>query len=441
MKENNGIIWGFLMSFFPGAMRLFSMFPRSVYMALLIISVVFMLILFILRKKYRNAWLYCIPFAIVSLIVWCGYFSLHPVEKSYDLYTLTDFDKVPKELVEKADAGDVDAQIEVAMSLMTMQTGENGTYEINQYSDLERIRHYASMAAENNSSQGYLLAGIAKYYGIGGPVLRNQAINDFEKSIELDPNNRDAYVNLLRIDSLKYTHPEKFQKYNSSLEELIDKENRHAVAVLDSLYMLFRKPELSKEDLRSFLERHDDVMHEYLPKNQEIVYTLLIQLSRFNDNENLDKYFSYYNNPRSLNSLRILSHIDKWQLNNQSENVDSLLTLAPSVMLEAVMDNANEIAVGPYLDLIIGNEYINQLYAESSISKYRRDSIIALSIPYLQNLNRNLKPKITKKSLRDVEPSDSTETIVFELSSSYSMDGEFNGSASHSFQPKIVRLP
>lgn len=441
MKENNGIIWGFLMSFFPGAMRLFSFFPRSVYMALLILSVVFMLILFIVRKKYKNAWLYCIPFAVVSLIVWSSYFSLHPVEKSYDLYTLTDFDKVPKELVEKADAGDVDAQIEVVMSLMTMRTDENGNYRINQYSDLDRIRHYASMAAENNSSQGYLLAGIAKYLGVGGPALRNQAINDFEKSIELDPENRDAYINLLIIDSLRYTHPEKFEKYSTILNDLINKENSYAVSVLDSLYVLFRKSDLAREELSSFLERHDDVMQEYLPKNQEIVYTLLIQLSRFNDNENLDKYFSYYDKPRSLNSLRILSHIDNWQLHNQSENVDSLLALAPSVMLEAVMENAREIAVGRYLDLVIVNEYFNQLYAESAISRHRRDSIINLGKSYLQSLNKNLTPKISKKSLRNIAHTDTTKILVFEVNPSYSMEDEFGGSYSYSFQPEIVRLP
>ena len=79
MRENNGIIWGILATFFPGAMRLFSIFPRWTFFMVAALVSAAAFILYIFREKYQKGWQTCVPIIVISLVV--GLFSYQVPEQ------------------------------------------------------------------------------------------------------------------------------------------------------------------------------------------------------------------------------------------------------------------------------------------------------------------------------------------------------------------------
>lgn len=430
MNENNGLIGGILLNFFPGAMRLFFYFPPVTYMILAIVSLIICLILLFLRQKFRKAWVYFIPVALISFGIWCSYHHKLPDQQ---IRVITDFDALPKDLVESADAGNVDAQIEVAMRLVKSHQADGG-FQITPFSEIQKINHYATLAAENNSSAGYTLLGILKYFGLNGPQLKNQAIDCYVKAIELDRNNKDAYTNLLSIDSLEVTHPKLYEHYLMEFENMINEEDRHAQAVFDTLYTISH----DKTRLANYLSAHNKVFHDYLPNNQDILYSLLNILASHENYDDIAEFSPYLTEPRAINSIRILPYIKTWQLNKYSKDIDSLLAICPSPVLNAILDIKEILKLDDYTDIIIQNEYANQLYIEGRCSKEERDSVIMANDKYMQKLLYQLQPIISRKLMHKGMPVDSCETIIFAAHAKYSYN---SGEASYTFTPAIVKLP
>jgi len=70
-------------------MRLFFYFPPVTYMILAIVSLIICLILLFPRQKFRKAWVYFIPVALISFGIWCSYHHKLPDQQ---IQTITDFD-------------------------------------------------------------------------------------------------------------------------------------------------------------------------------------------------------------------------------------------------------------------------------------------------------------------------------------------------------------
>lgn len=134
----------------------------------------------------------------------------------------------------------------------------------------------------------------------------------------------------------------------------------------------------------------------------------------------------------------MLPYIKTWQLNKYSKNIDSLLAICPSPVLNAILDKKEILKLDDYTDIIIQNEYANQLYIEGRCSKEERDSVIMANDKYMQKLLYQLQPIISRKLMHKGMPVDSCETIVFAAKARYSYN---SGEASYTFTPAIVQLP
>ena len=134
----------------------------------------------------------------------------------------------------------------------------------------------------------------------------------------------------------------------------------------------------------------------------------------------------------------MLPYIKTWQLNKYSKNIDSLLAICPSPVLNAIIDKKEILKLDDYTDIIIQNEYANQLYIEGRCSKEERDSVIMANDKYMQKLLYQLQPIISRKLMHKGMPVDSCETIVFAAKARYSYN---SGEASYTFTPAIVKLP
>lgn len=134
----------------------------------------------------------------------------------------------------------------------------------------------------------------------------------------------------------------------------------------------------------------------------------------------------------------MLPYIKTWQLNKYSKNIDSLLAICPSPVLNAILDKKEILKLDDYTNIIIQNEYANQLYIEGRCSKEERDSVIMANDKYMQKLLYQLQPIISRKLMHKGMPVDSCETIVFAAKARYSYN---SGEASYTFTPAIVQLP
>ena len=134
----------------------------------------------------------------------------------------------------------------------------------------------------------------------------------------------------------------------------------------------------------------------------------------------------------------MLPYIKTWQLNKYSKNIDSLLAICPSPVLNAILDKKEILKLDDYTNIIIQNEYAYQLYIEGRCSKEERDSVIMANDKYMQKLLYQLQPIISRKLMHKGMPVDSYETIVFAAKARYSYN---SGEASYTFTPAIVQLP
>lgn len=125
-------------------------------------------------------------------------------------------------------------------------------------------------------------------------------------------------------------------------------------------------------------------------------------------------------------------------MNKYSKNIDSLLAICPSPVLNAILDKKEILKLDDYTNIIIQNEYANQLYIEERCSKEERDSVIMANDKYMQKLLYQLQPIISRKLMHKGMPVDSCETIVFAAKGRYSYN---SGEASYTFTPAIVQLP
>lgn len=125
-------------------------------------------------------------------------------------------------------------------------------------------------------------------------------------------------------------------------------------------------------------------------------------------------------------------------MNKYSKNIDSLLAICPSPVLNAILDKKEILKLDDYTNIIIQNEYANQLYIEGRCSKEERDSVIMANDKYMQKLLYQLQPIISRKLMHKGMPVDSCETIVFAAKARYSYN---SGEASYTFTPAIVQLP
>ena len=125
-------------------------------------------------------------------------------------------------------------------------------------------------------------------------------------------------------------------------------------------------------------------------------------------------------------------------MNKYSKNIDSLLAICPSPVFNAILDKKEILKLDDYTNIIIQNEYANQLYIEGRCSKEERDSVIMANDKYMQKLLYQLQPIISRKLMHKGMPVDSCETIVFAAKARYSYN---SGEASYTFTPAIVQLP
>lgn len=438
MRENNGIIEGLVMMVFPGAMRIFSLIPRLYFFIIAIAAVLIAVILYTFKDKYRSGWVNCIPVAVIALII--GLFSYPKVDSEIrDGITVSTQNTVPEELLAKADAGDVQAQIDVVMALMRANKDADGNGQISLCSDMERMNKYASLAAENESSTGYVLSGIMKMFGIGGPKLKNQALSDFKKAIELDPKNKDAYVNLLRIDSLRITHPEEFSYYYQRIVEIADEEERHIRSVLDSLYVLFQKSDLSKDELSGYLDRYDSVIQPVLSDNREVLVTLLNMLAMRGCEGYIPKYEHHLGNDRFLTPITVLPHIETWNLNRYSKDLDSLLRISAHPMLNAAIDFAEELDLDEYTKASVEKEIAYRDFSEGRLSRKEYDELVAQNKKSVNQAVMSLRPIIGRRGIIS-ELKDSTYSLIFGISIKFKIATDFSASAAHSYTPQLTLL-
>ena len=426
------------MMIFPGAMRIFSLIPRLYFFIIAIAAVLIAGILYAFKDKYRNGWVNCIPVTVIALLI--GLFSYPKVNPEVrDGITVSTQNTVPEELLAKADAGDVQAQIDVVMALMHANKGADGNGQISLCSDMERMNKYASLAAENESSTGYVLSGIMKMFGIGGPKLRNQALSDFKRAIELDPNNKDAYVNLLRIDSLQITHPEEFSYHYQKLVEIAEEEEKHIRSVLDSLYVLFQKPDLSKDELSGYLDRYDSVIQPVLPYNREVLVTLLNVLAMRGCEGYIPKYEHHLGNDRFLTPITVLPHVKTWNLNRYSKDLDSLLRISAPPMLTAAMDFAGELGLDEYIKASVEKEIAYRDFSEGRLNQKEYDELVAQNKRSVNQAVMSLRPIIGRRGVTS-ELKDSTYSLIFGVSSTFKISTDFSAAAEHSYTPQLTLL-
>lgn len=146
-----------------------------------------------------------------------------------------------------------------------------------------------------------------------------------------------------------------------------------------------------KPDWR-IISAHNKVFHDYLPDNQDILYSLLNILASHKNFDDIAEFSPYLTEPRAINTIRILPYIKTWQLNKYSKNIDSLLAICPSPVLNAILDKKEILKLDDYTNIIIQNEYANQLYIEGRCSKEERDSVIMANDKYMQKLLYQLQP-------------------------------------------------
>ena len=361
MKENNGIIAGILMACFPGAMRLFSLLPRHYFFIIAGIAAILSVVLYFYNKKYKRGWLYCLPVVAISLLI--GIFMYPKVSEDARINAVVRSGSViPQELIDRADAGDMDAQEEVLT--LWVQSKYKSAHDVN----IVRVRKYATNAAENNSALGFLASGFLKESGFGGEKYRNQAISDYLKAIELDPTRLESYQLLLAVDALTETHPDLYEDYNRRFNELetdiVDSKNR----CVDSLLTLLYGENLSKEEFISFLDRNSSVIHKALPISLSLQKTFFCVLIELGCTERITEYECCVTDKTDLNVLTIMPHLPKWELNTYSRNIDSLITMLPGRMLNTVQVYSDVLRFDNYSKAAVNLEVLYRKYLSGKIT-------------------------------------------------------------------------
>ena len=435
MRENNGIIWGILATFFPGAMRLFSIFPRWTFFMVAALVSAAAFILYIFRETYQKGWQTCVPIIVISLVV--GLFSYQVPEQDLKIdAAFTTPSTLPEDLIARADSGDVDAQLEIVMSLMTSRK-EDGKYVLTNHTDLATMNKYAQLAAENNSAKGYMLSGIMKSHGFGSPILKNQAIDDFIKSIELDPGNLDAYSNLLGIKDLEETHPDIYAHYYAKVRELLLEKEYRKKDVIDSLAALSRQRNLDKETLEDYLTRHDATIQEAIPENPDLLVYIMNLLTQFRAYDRFPAYTSHIGKDKQLSMITVLPHIKTWELDRYSTSIDSLLVIASDPMLSEAQAHSDLLELDPYQKASISlelserkleqKEYDPKTFAQEN---RRIDASVKGHI-------RQMKPVIKRRNHEHHTLKDSTKTLGFKVQFSYTTPTEGPATSSHQYTTLI----
>lgn len=375
MKENNGIIAGLLFACFPGAMRVFSLFPRHYFFIIAIVAVVVSVLLFVLRKKYRSGWVYCLPVIVISLLI--GVFMYPEVDDDAKTdITFTISHGFSKELLDKAEAGDQDAQEEIIAiwlneyNKIDSMTGDDKIkYMVLIGQNLEMIRRYAAFASENNSALGYCVSGTMKSSGLGGDRLVNQAILDFVKAIELEPDCAEWYMHLLSVDSLSTTHPELFVEYSGRLDELKKRINERLNECASDLGHLLCRKNLPTEELLAFLDNNRDDVHMVVSQREDLLTALLLV---FIDRGCLERIRDYQRPTISMTDFSVLPHIPEWEFSRLSADIDSLITMSADVMLSTIKKHSEFMGLHVYATAVLDTElaYRSWLNGEMTSEEY-----------------------------------------------------------------------
>lgn len=363
MKENNGIIAGILMACFPGAMRLFSLLPRHYFFIIAGLAAILSVVLYFYNKKYKRGWLYCLPVVAISLLI--GIFMYPKVSEDAINVVVRSGSVIPQKLIDRADAGDLDAQEEVLT--LWVQSESKSAHDGN----IVRVRKYATQAAENNSSLGFMVSGFLKENGFGGEKYRNQAISDYLKAIELAPTRIESYQLLLAVDALTETHPDLYADYNRRYDELktdiVDSKNR----CIDSLLTLLYGANLSKEELISFLDMNSCIIHEVLPQSLSLQTALFFVLIELGCTERITEYESCVTDNADLKVLAIMPHLPNWELNTYSRNIDSLITMLPERMLNTVQAYSDVLRFDNYSKAAVNLEVLYRKYLSGKITSHQ----------------------------------------------------------------------
>lgn len=413
MKKNN-IILSVLFGFFPGLMRLISVFPRCYYLSIGIVSILVMIALGVFRRT-KKEWIYCLPVCIISFAIWIGYSSISGDESiDFSKVTFSDQYTVSPELYSRADEGDVDAQLQIAEGLLLQHQAKGGGYIVTEYSDLPDILYYATLAAEQGSPKGYFILGLSNLSGLSGPRKVNHAISDFQKAIEIDPNYEDAFVGLLNIDSLKYSHPTVYTKYYTLYQELLEKRNRLRNTILDSL-SFYNDTSVTNEVINSYLIRNDADVRSIISKDRFVLVNLLALLHFKNNDDVMLNYRDYYVGDRELNTWTIKAHLKDWSLSPRSRNIDSLITMLPIELLDNLIDPQDP-RFDVYLKASVRNEAAYQKYIYNKCTTEYYDSVINYSSRLIDKHLKSIKPSISKKNWKSAISNLSPDvTVTFDF--------------------------
>lgn len=417
MRNNNGILVGILTTFFPGLLRLLSIFPRVCFLIFSGVAIVVAIVLYFLEKKdSRVIWVLCSA-GIISLLL--GLFSYSkPNEETIDTIIVSTRNTIPQKLLDRADEGDVDAQVEVVMQLLKSYQSDSG-YSISLLTDVETMNKYASLAAENGSSQGYMLSGVMNANGWGGPILRNQAIADFRKAIDINPDYKSAYINLLQIDSLEVTHPDIYREYLKLYQEYLDREDQRKQYVIDSLNILINKSDLTKDELGSYLDAYDEIIYPIMADNKKGLITLLSAIVATGQKDKLIRYNTQLGADRSLTSVTALLHVPQWNLNKNSDNLDSLLKIASVPMLSMSQHYTDSLDLDGYIIGCIDQEMAIRKFQNGTYDTEAFKASRKSMDNQIKRLSKTIRPVIGRGKPDIGEQQDSLLTLTFRVNTSH----------------------
>lgn len=380
MKENNGIIAGLLLACFPGAMRVFSLLPRHYFFIIAIVAAVVSVLLFVFRKKYKSGWIFCIPVIVISLLIGIFMYS-KPDNDSWENITIDIIDDFPKDMLERASQGDLEAQeglitiwLESYYQKRFMSSNERIEYKVKARENLEMIRKYASLTAENNSAVGYFVSAIMKSSGLGGDRLKNQAVADYMKAIELDPNHVEWYIMFLSDDSLSGSHPELHTEYSRRLEELEDIIDDRVYECACNLGTLLLTKDVSTEELLDYLDRNQDDVHIVLAQRQDLLGALLTVLVDRGCLDRIKDYERHVTKSMSFHSETALPHVPEWELSRLSMDIDSLISISADEMLDGLQKQLEIIDLDTYATAVLRSELAHRKFLRSELGPEEYDT-------------------------------------------------------------------